>query len=156
MVFYQKTPARIIIELSKKVNRTDVFFDIGSGIGQVAILVNLLTGARAIGIEFEPSYCKYAKEIASKFELANIKFVNEDARNSDYSEGTVFFLYTPFNGKIMQAVLALLQKIAFTKVIRIFTYGPCSMKIAEEEWLQCINGRADNSYKLFEFKSFVS
>src|SRR5690242_12216983 len=40
MVFYQKTPARIIVELSKKLNPGDVFFDIGCGVGQVAIRVN--------------------------------------------------------------------------------------------------------------------
>ncbi|MES1219258.1 MAG: hypothetical protein ABUT20_27375, partial [Bacteroidota bacterium] len=45
MVFYQKTPARIIFELIKKAafKPHDVFFDLGSGLGQVTLLVNLLT-----------------------------------------------------------------------------------------------------------------
>ena len=155
MIFYQKTPARVILELSTSVNRDDVFFDIGSGIGQVVILVNLISGARAIGIEFEPSFCIYAKEVASKLDLANIEFINEDARKVDYSTGTVFFLYTPFVGRMMQDVLALLEKISLKRPIRIFTYGPCSIKIAEQKWLQCINGKGDNIYKLFEFKSLT-
>lgn len=37
-IFYQKTPARVILELSKKVNQEDVFYDIGSGIGHLVIL----------------------------------------------------------------------------------------------------------------------
>lgn len=156
MVFYQKTPARIILELSKKLKREDVFFDIGSGIGQAVILVNLISGAKAIGIEFEPSYCNYAKEVASKLHLFNIKFINEDARNIDYSKGTIFFLYTPFFGKIMEDVLALLKKISTKKAIRIFTYGPCSLNITQQNWLHCINGKTDNVNKLYEFKSLQS
>ena len=46
MVHYQKTPARIVFEMVEQCHflEEDVFFDIGSGLGQVAILVNLLTG----------------------------------------------------------------------------------------------------------------
>ncbi|MET4084106.1 putative RNA methylase [Pedobacter sp. UYP30] len=154
MVFYQKTPARVVVELSKKIDENDIFFDIGSGIGQVVILVNLISSARVIGIEFEPSFCNYAKVQVSKLNLDNIEIINDDARMADYSSGTVFFLYTPFVGKIMQDLLALLKKISLQKVIRIFTYGPCSLTISQQNWLKCINGNADNINKLYEFKSF--
>jgi SAM-dependent methyltransferase len=153
MIYYQKTPARIIMELCKKVHRNDVFFDIGSGLGQVVILVNLMSGAQSIGVEFEPSYCQYAKDIVSKFALTDIEFINADARAVDYSIGTVFFFYTPFIGKMMQDVLGLLQKLAQKKEIRICTYGHCTIKIAQESWLHCIYGNADNIYNLCEFKS---
>ena len=153
MVFYQKTPARIIFELSKKINRDDIFFDIGCGVGQVVILVNLISSAKAIGIEFEPAYCKYANEVASRFDLVNIQFINDNAKNIDYSKGSVFFLYTPFYGTMLREVLSSLQQHSFDKTIRIFTYGPCSIDIAEQTWLECINGKADNIYKLYEFKS---
>lgn len=153
MVFYQKTPARVILELSKKVNCNDVFFDIGSGVGQVVILVNLISDAKAIGIEIDSSCCNYAKEVAYKLDLGNTEFINKDARKVDYSIGTIFFLYTPFIGKMMEDVLVLLQKRSLTKTIRIFTYGPCSRTISRQNWLKCINGNADNINKLYEFKS---
>jgi len=155
MVFYQKTPARIIVELSKKLSPGDVFFDIGCGVGQVAILVNIISDAKAIGIEFEPSFCNYAKEVASKFDLANVEFINEDARKIDYSEGNIFYLYTPFIGKMLEDVLVLLEKVALSKPIKIFTYGPCSTKIARHHWLSCINGNADNVNVLCEFRSLL-
>ena len=153
MAFYQKTPARIIFELCKKINHHDIFFDIGCGVGQVVILVNLMSNAKAIGIEFEPAYCYYAKEVASRFRLVNVLFINDNAKNIDYSEGSVFFLYTPFFGTMLRQVLSLLQKHSFDKMIRIFTYGPCSIEIAKQNWLQCMNGKGDNVYKLYEFKS---
>ncbi|MGY4385362.1 hypothetical protein ACVWYN_002400 [Pedobacter sp. UYP24] len=154
MVFYQKTPARIIIAISKKINHDDVFFDIGCGVGQAVILVNLISGAKAIGIEFEPEFCNYGTEVALKLELKDTSFFNEDARNADYSTGTVFFLYTPFIGKMMQEVLVLLHQVSLKKEIRIFTYGPCSKTINMQKWLKCLDGNADNIYQLCEFTSF--
>lgn len=153
MIYYQKTPAGITMELSKKVHQDDVFFDIGSGLGQVVILVHLLSGAYSIGVEFEPSYCQYAKDIVSKFALTDIEFINADARTVDYSHGTIFFLYTPFIGTMMQDVLGLLQRLALKKEIRVCTYGRCSPTIAQESWLRCIHGKTDDIYSLCEFKS---
>ena len=66
MIYYQKTPARIIFELIKRADFQpgDVFYDLGSGFGQVTMLVNLLTSVVSKGVEFEPAYCKYAKSRA--------------------------------------------------------------------------------------------
>jgi hypothetical protein len=96
MVYYQQTPARIILELVEKAHLTgeDVFYDLGSGLGQVPILVNLLSGVTAKGIEFEPAYCNYARGCAADLNLSGLEFVNVDARDADYSDGTVFFIYT--------------------------------------------------------------
>lgn len=93
MVFYQKTPGRVIFELAEKCRFTedDVFFDLGSGLRQVAILVHLLTGMAAKGIEFEPAFCNYARVFAAALNLTGVTFINIDARDADYSTGTVFF-----------------------------------------------------------------
>jgi SAM-dependent methyltransferase len=153
MVFYQKTPARILFELAAvaELKPGDVFFDIGSGLGQAAILVNLISGATARGIEYEPAYCNYAKACASRLSLSNVEFINAGAHQGDYSQGTVFYLYTPFEGLLLQDMLEILQKEAQKRTIRIFTYGPCSSHVARQGWLTCVNGNGDNAYKLYEF-----
>jgi len=155
MVFYQKTPARIIFEMVEfaDLRQDDVFFDLGSGLGQVAILVNLISWAPTKGIEYEPAYCNYATICASQLNLSHVEFINTDARLADYSQGTVFFLYTPFEGEILQTVLGVLQKESLKRVIRIFTYGPCSEMVALQNWLSCVHGEANDPYKLCEFKS---
>ena len=142
MVFYQKTPARIVFELVKNAGLTkdDVFFDIGSGLGQVAMLVNLLTGVRTVGVEFDPAFCKYSKECAAMFGLQNVAFVNADARETDYSSGTVFFMYTPFKGKMLQDVLDVLRKESLKRRIRIITHGPCTVEVAKQNWLHPVSG----------------
>jgi len=111
MVFLQPTPARIVLELIEEadITKDDVFYDLGSGLGQVPILVGLLTGAKTKGIEFEAAYCDYAQQSARRLNLSHVEFVNLDARDADYSDGTVFFMYTPFTGKLLQEVLEKLK-----------------------------------------------
>jgi hypothetical protein len=137
MVHYQKTPARIILELVEKSRFTkeDIFFDLGSGLGQVAILINLLSGIPTRGVEFEPAFCHYASACAAQLNLPNVKFINADAREADYSEGTVFFMYTPFEGNMLQTVLDILKHESRSREIRIFTYGPCTSQVAKQHWL---------------------
>lgn len=155
MVFYQQTPARIILELCQQAAlcADDLFFDLGSGLGLVTIMVNLISQTKTRGIEYEPAYCNYAKACASGLNLPHVAFINMDAREADYTGGTVFFLYTPFEGSILQTVLAKLQKESQKRTIRIFTYGPCSAHVARQSWLSCANGPANNSYKLYAFAS---
>jgi hypothetical protein len=137
MVYYQKTPARIILELVKKAafKPKDVFFDLGSGLGQVTILVNLLTSMFSKGIEYEPAFCHYANACAADLHLNDVEFINMDARYADYSLGTVFFMYTPFEGKMLLDVLQNLKGEAKKRKIKIFTYGPCTPVVAQQDWL---------------------
>jgi len=155
MVFYQKTPARIIFELVEKAQLTseDVLYDLGSGLGHVAILVNLLSGATAKGVEVEPTYCAYANACAAELNLSRVTFIQADARTADYSDGTVFFLYTPFEGRMLQEVLERLRVEARSRSIRLFTYGPCTLHLAQQDWLQCVDPTAIDLYRLAEFRS---
>jgi hypothetical protein len=155
MVFYQPTPARIIFELIEKAHltREDVFYDLGSGLGHVPILVNLLSGATAKGIEFEPAYCDYARVCAADLNLSYVEFINLDARTADYSEGTAFFMYTPFEGKVLQEVLEKLCGESRSRRIRLFTYGACTPQVSRQSWLKCLDQNGDHLYKLGVFRS---
>jgi len=158
MVFYQKTPARAVLEMTELLQFTDhdVFVDIGSGLGQATMLVNLLTGVASIGIEFESAYCDYAETCASQLNLHGVSFINTDALEADYSCGTIFFLYTPFGGTMLQDVLEILHNEAWKKAIKIVTYGPCSAVITQQTWLECVNGCANDPYVLCVFNSLNS
>lgn len=155
MVYYQKTPARIIFELVEQAQLTgaDVFYDVGSGLGHIPILVRLLSDATAKGVEFEPAYCESARACAAALNLSRVAFINTDARTADYSAGTVFFMYTPFEGSILQAVLEKLREVSRSRSIRLFTYGPCTPQVAQQAWLTCVNQRGEQIYKLCVFRS---
>jgi len=155
MVYYQKTPARVVFEMAERIPFTQdgVFFDLGSGLGQVAILVYLLTGVTVKGVEFEPAFCNYASDCAAKLNLPQVEFINTDARYADYSQGTIFFMFTPFKGEIMQEVLVALQEESLKRKIKIITYGPCTAEVALQSWLNSVNLKDNNMYKLTVFTS---
>ena len=137
MISYQPTPARIVLDVidHASLKETDVFYDLGSGLGQVVILVCLLSGALAKGIERDPAYCAYARSCARALGLDGVQFIVADARNADYDDGTVFFLYSPFEGHMLQAVLSRLETEAHSREIRIYSYGPCTPNVAAQQWL---------------------
>jgi hypothetical protein len=155
MIFYQKTPARIIVELIKEGQFTpkDVFFDIGCGLGQPNILVNLLTSTPSVGIELDPAFSKYAQGQAEALNLNDIRFVNADARQADYSMGTVFFMYTPFMGNILGEVLQRLRLHSRGRKIKLFTYGPCTAEVSKQDWLVNDSGSKLDDDRLATFVS---
>jgi hypothetical protein len=138
MVFYQPTPARHIFDLIDRTALTgrDVLVDLGSGLGHVPLLASICTPARSIGIELKSAYIDCARRSAHGLNLNNVTFLQQDAREADFSAGTVFYLYTPFTGTILRAVLDSLRREASRRQIRICTFGPCTLTIAEEQWLE--------------------
>jgi precorrin-6B methylase 2 len=156
MIFYQPTPARLILELMSMVDvsRDDVFYDLGSGLGQVAILVNLLCGVKTKGIEVDPGYCDYARRCAKALNLTDVEFINLDARVADYSDGTIFYLYTPFKGRMLRDVLEKLAEEAKKKTIRVCAYGPCILDVSRQNWLKsCSQSTGDVEFTLGVFVS---
>jgi hypothetical protein len=155
MVYYQKTPARIVFDLIEpaRFNEEDVFFDIGSGMGQVAFLVHLLAGIVTVGIEFDPAFCDYARACAAELHLSRVIFMNRDAREADYSEGTVFFMFTPFRGAMLQEVLELLRRESLRRKIKIITYGPCTAEVAGQSWLESLTAADNDLYQPAFFRS---
>lgn len=153
MVPYQPTPARHIFDLVRitRLREDEVFVDLGSGLGHVPLMVNICTGARAIGIEIETAYVDCARRVAAALNLANVSFLQQDARLADLSTGTVFYLYTPFKGSILRAVLDALKQQAARRSIRICTYGPCTLTLAGERWL--LGPEAPTTDRITEFRS---
>ena len=138
MVSYQPTPARHIFDLLSRtaLSERDVLVDLGSGLGHVPLLASICTGARGVGIELEPAYVRSARRSAVSLHLHRVIFLKQDAREADFSNGTVFFLYTSFTGSILRAVLDRLRREATGREFCVGTLGPCTVTVAEEPWLQ--------------------
>ncbi len=136
-LFYQPTPARHIFSLIRLTGptRNDVFLDLGSGLGHVPMMVSICTASRSIGVELEAPYVQRAQQCAPGLNLDQVTFIHSDAREADLSEGTIFYLYTPFMGSILSAVLARLGNEAAARQIRIACHGPCAPVVACEPWL---------------------
>lgn len=151
MVAYQPTPARHIFRLlaQTQLGADDVLVDLGSGLGHVPLLAAICTRASTIGIEREPAYVASARAAAEALQLSQVQFDCSDARAADLARGTLFYLYTPFSGALLQSVLDALQREAARRAIRIAAHGPCVAAIAAQPWLQAITPPQADRITLF-------
>ncbi|WP_243042162.1 methyltransferase domain-containing protein [Dyella sedimenti] len=152
MVFYQPTPARHVLDLIARaaIGPGDVLVDLGSGLGHVPLLVSACTGARCLGIEREAAYVESAQRCAQALGLERVRFIAQDAREADLSTGTLFYLYTPFTGRLLRQVLDRLAREAAHRPIRLATLGPCSESVAAEPWLRPRGERRPDRVQVFE------
>jgi len=103
------------------VQPSDVFVDVGSGLGRAAALVHLLTGAPAIGLEIQRTLVQASRALTTRMKLSRLSFVEGDAARLTgfIAIGSVFFLNCPFSGGRLKKVLDELEPIARTRPIRI-------------------------------------
>lgn len=155
MIRYEATPARVVLEMIDSLRFTpeDIFYDLGSGMGLVVMLVNLLTGVRCVGIEYDPAYCAYARSRAQALNLKNVSFIQSDARDADLNAGTIFYLFTPFVNEIFDSVLERLRYTAIRHPIYICSYGTITYDLKKLPWLQIRDPAMEHDFELAIFTS---
>lgn len=104
------------------VSADDVLVDLGSGVGRVLILAHLMTGARAVGIEIQEHLVAEARARCKALCIRGVTFDHANAAEIDL-DGGVFFLYAPFNGEMLTAVLRQLQAVAQRRPIIVAAVG---------------------------------
>ncbi|MDX2086795.1 MAG: methyltransferase domain-containing protein [Kofleriaceae bacterium] len=109
--------AEILVALDAvPVTAADHFVDIGAGLGRVALLAHLLTGARAHGIELQASLVEHARSSAANLGLTGVTFEHANAEDVEL-DGNVVFLYAPCNGAMLRRVLARIEQLAQRRAI---------------------------------------
>jgi SAM-dependent methyltransferase len=100
---------------------SDVFVDVGSGLGRAGSFVHLLTGAAVIGIEVQPGLVRAARELTTRLALSRVSYIEGDAAalTGSIATGSVFFFYCPFSGDRLVKVLGDLEVMARTRTIRV-------------------------------------
>jgi SAM-dependent methyltransferase len=120
----------------------DAFVDLGSGLGRVVMLAHLLSGARGSGLEIQEALVAGARARSEALALPAVSFLHADAAQADL-EGSVFFLYAPFNGPMLAAVLARLEALARRRAIVVCTVD---LELHALSWLE--RRRANSSSPL--------
>jgi hypothetical protein len=117
-----------------RVTRSDIFVDVGSGVGRAMSFVHLATGAGAMGIEVQGQLARASKDLAARSALRRVSTVEGDAiaLAGLMATGSVFFFYCPFSGDRLKGVLDDLEAIARTRMLRL-----CFVDVAvpERAWL---------------------
>jgi len=114
---YLPCPIDKLLAIADHVAPDDVFVDVGAGIGRAAVVIHLITGARAVGIEIQPELVRVARALVARTG-ANVTIVEGDAADAPL-DGSFYFLYCPFGGERLARVLARLESIAKTRTIRV-------------------------------------
>lgn len=110
----------------------DALVDLGSGLGRVVILAHLLTGIRASGIEIQEHLVRSARARCEELALADVSFVHANAVDVEL-DGSVFFLYAPFNGEPLRRVLRRLEDLARRRSIVVCAVD---LEFAGVTWLR--------------------
>ncbi|HEY5925067.1 MAG TPA: class I SAM-dependent methyltransferase [Kofleriaceae bacterium] len=124
----------------------DELVDLGSGLGRVVMLGHLLSGARACGIEIQEPLVRRARARCAELAIAQVTFVHANAAELDL-DGSVFFLYAPFNGAMLTAVITRLAAVARRRPIVVCAVG---MELHDIAWL---TSRQTSSRALIVYES---
>jgi len=116
------------------VQASDVFVDVGSGVGRAAVLVHLLTGASTIGLEIQSQLVHASRDLMTRLNVSRFSPVQGDAveLTEFMTIGSIFFLYCPFGGARLEKVLDDLEPIARTRPIRVCSVD---LPLPSRRWL---------------------
>lgn len=153
---YEPTPIRLVLNGLSRIDlkEGDVFVDVGTGLGIIPITVGFYYGIRAIGIEIEESFVKAGSEVVSRMSLKDIEIRCEDANRASFSDGSVFFFFSPVEKNILENICRKLSTEAESRTIHILSLFDSSRVFLEQEWLHSDSKTYDpdrvmvfNSYK---------
>jgi SAM-dependent methyltransferase len=113
------------------VRADDELVDLGAGLGRVVILAHLLSGARASGVEIQEPLVRSARARCAALGLAGVTFVHGNAADAAL-DGSIFFLYAPFNGEMLARVLRRLEEVARRRPIVLCAVG---LELPDLPWL---------------------
>jgi hypothetical protein len=114
------------------VGADDAFVDLGSGLGRVVLLAHLVTGAPARGIELQAHLVQGARDAAAALGIGNrVAFAHADAVAAEL-DGSVFFMYAPFNGAMLEKVIGRLEEVGRRRRITVCTVG---VELGQVSWL---------------------
>lgn len=120
----------------------DVVFEIGAGLGRVACMFAQYPVRKVVAIELNPTNCERLTRNAQTLRgrRCPIEIRSEDAAQTCYDGGTVFFLYNPFGPDTLSEVLAKVRTSSLSepRSMRLIYVNPEAghrQVFAQQSWL---------------------
>lgn len=131
MIHYDPSPVSTTLALRRAgwFGEGRVFIDLGSGIGRVPILAALLGEGRCVGVELDAALAHTSLAVVESLAVLRVEFREGDARLVAIEDGTDFFLFTPFVGGVLDAVIDRLERLAERRPIRVASLGPSTRRL---------------------------
>jgi SAM-dependent methyltransferase len=95
-VIWVPTPDAMVDEMIRaaEVGPNDLVVDLGAGDGKIAIAAALKRGARAVGVEYDPSMAALARRNVLRAGVADkVTIIQGDLFKTDFSQATVVMMY---------------------------------------------------------------
>lgn len=120
----------------------DVLIDVGSGKGRVLCCAARSIVREVVGVEIVPAFCRIAERNAERMRERKSPIVihNVNAREFDYSRGTVFTLFNPFGADTLLAVMGKIEESVRVnpRGLRIAYANPKHDDVIRRlPWLEC-------------------
>jgi hypothetical protein len=154
LIHYEPVPARVVLEMIDLANldKSHIFYDIGSGLGRVNMLVSMLTDAVSVGVEIDRDLADRAEHLARAIDLPRRpRYICSDACSTDTADGTVFFLFTPFVGSTL---VSFIEKLLRENVGALLcSYGDCTAIIGSIPGIKSLDPSRVHPFKLGLFST---
>lgn len=107
-----------------------VVYDLGCGYGHALFYGALKFPSAAFkGVEYIAERVEAGRAVCERLGFSNISLFAGDARLFDFSDGNVFYLYSPFTRDIKQEVFHALVELGRKKKIRLFVYDTDQLNV---------------------------
>lgn len=126
---YEPTPvgqAEALLDASPLAPERATFVDLGAGMGRVVMLAARRPFRAVIGVEISPALAEIARENLATLHdptrvVRDVKIVRADAAEYAFPRGDlVVFMYNPFHGPVLDAVLANVRGLADRDVVLLY------------------------------------
>lgn len=120
---YGETPLSTLEQITKecRLSAHDTIYELGCGRGRTCFWLRYFVNAKVIGIEHISDFTQRANRIKDRLNIDKIEFRNEDLLKSDFTGGTVFYLYgTCYEKSFIEKLIQKFHSLpAGTKVITV-------------------------------------
>jgi SAM-dependent methyltransferase len=110
----------------------DVVVDVGCGKGRVLnFLLGLSGGNRIVGLELDPAIAARTRRRLRKYD--RVRIISGDARTMIPPDGTIFYLYHPFNDVVLRDVLPRFKAVTAPGRPVIIYYNPVHLNLFADD-----------------------
>ncbi|MBI2119452.1 MAG: hypothetical protein HYT97_07500 [Elusimicrobia bacterium] len=157
-VTYEGTPYHKIRELLPALNlsSSDTLYDLGSGYGRLPLYAAMTTKIGKVkGVEISLERVAESNRVKNQLGLENVEFIPSNVRDYDFSDGTVFYLFNPFNDETLGIVVNKLKETAQKKKIRIISWGRSTSYFNQQDWLKPIATVGSGPWPMVLYESML-
>jgi predicted RNA methylase len=114
----------------------DVVYDLGAGYGRFVIYGALVSPATFKGIEIVGERAAHIGRAQARLRLRNVCVVAQNAAAADFTDGTKFYLFSPFFTPTLRAVARKLEACAAKRPITIVAIYHAAVFFSRQRWLK--------------------